>query len=133
MDTWPFWLALSIFALLVLVGRAGIRTPSRTDNGPATSPPTTPTTASRAPLPTRDLSRITPVPTPVPPPTLTPVELKALLDGTEKPIVYDARTREEYDEAHLPGALSLPLTEVDEAMSSLPRDRLLVFYCHGGT
>ncbi len=61
------------------------------------------------------------------------MELKALLDGTEKPIVYDARTREEYDEAHLPGALSLPLTEVDEAISSLPRDRLLVFYCHGGT
>lgn len=45
----------------------------------------------------------------------------------------DVRSVEEYDEMHLPGALSLPATEVAEGLPRLVPDRAraLVFYCSG--
>jgi rhodanese-related sulfurtransferase len=38
--------------------------------------------------------------------------------------------REEYEEQHLPGAISLPLKELDaEAVSGLSRDKAAIVYC----
>jgi rhodanese-related sulfurtransferase len=37
---------------------------------------------------------------------------------------------EEYEWAHLPGALSLPLKELDERAGQLDRSRPVIVYCH---
>jgi rhodanese-related sulfurtransferase len=42
----------------------------------------------------------------------------------------EALPREEYDEGHLPGAISLPLKELTaERAAALDRDRPVVLYC----
>jgi rhodanese-related sulfurtransferase len=47
----------------------------------------------------------------------------------------DSRDPDDYDEDHIPGALSLPQREWAKVWpkmkDSLPRDRLLVLYCYG--
>lgn len=45
--------------------------------------------------------------------------------------VVDVRPREEYAEAHLPGAISIPLGELRKRLRELPRDRGVVAYCRG--
>lgn len=65
--------------------------------------------------------------------TLTVQELKALLDGPDKPPVFDARAKVSYDAGHLPGAVSLSLDELDARLAEVPRNRLSVFYCSGKT
>jgi rhodanese-related sulfurtransferase len=43
----------------------------------------------------------------------------------------DVRPAEEYDAAHIPGALSVPLPELAKRLSELPRKREVVAYCRG--
>jgi len=43
----------------------------------------------------------------------------------------DVRPRPEYEAGHIEGALSVPLTELEEAIASLPRDVEIVAYCRG--
>ena len=45
--------------------------------------------------------------------------------------VLDVRPSEEFRTGHLPGALSVPLKELERRMSELPRDREIVAYCRG--
>lgn len=45
--------------------------------------------------------------------------------------VLDVRPREEFETAHLPGALSVPLPELAKRLSELPRRREVVAYCRG--
>ena len=46
-------------------------------------------------------------------------------------ILIDTRRRASWDHGHIPGALHLPTTEVDERIGELPRDRTLVVYGWG--
>lgn len=46
-------------------------------------------------------------------------------------IVLDVRPEEEYRSAHLAGALSIPLSELETRMKKLPKDREIVAYCRG--
>jgi rhodanese-related sulfurtransferase len=43
----------------------------------------------------------------------------------------DVRPREEYAAAHIPGAISVPLSELKTRLGELPRDRDVVAYCRG--
>ncbi|MCC6390939.1 MAG: ArsR family transcriptional regulator [Bryobacterales bacterium] len=45
--------------------------------------------------------------------------------------VLDVRPREEYRAGHLPGALSVPLKELERRLADLPREREVVAYCRG--
>ena len=45
--------------------------------------------------------------------------------------VLDVRPTEEFRAGHIPGALSVPLDELDRRMAELPRDREVVAYCRG--
>jgi rhodanese-related sulfurtransferase len=62
-----------------------------------------------------------------------PIERKELArrikDGTVTLI--DVRPREEYEQGHLPGAISVPVEEIDEWARSAPRRRPVVAYCRG--
>ena len=45
--------------------------------------------------------------------------------------VLDVRPRQEYQAAHIPGAISVPLEELRERLSELPPERDVVAYCRG--
>ena len=46
-------------------------------------------------------------------------------------VLVDVRPRDEYDAAHLPGAVSMPLTELRKRLRELPENREIVAYCRG--
>lgn len=45
--------------------------------------------------------------------------------------VLDVRPAEEYRAAHVPGAVSIPVSELRERLRELPKDREIVAYCRG--
>jgi rhodanese-related sulfurtransferase len=45
--------------------------------------------------------------------------------------VIDVRPTLEYENGHLPGAISIPVDELPEHLNELPRDRQIVAYCRG--
>lgn len=61
------------------------------------------------------------------------VDKQGLLEriGSGDCIVLDVRPPEEYDVAHVAGALSMPLEELERRLGELPRDRQIVAYCRG--
>jgi rhodanese-related sulfurtransferase len=58
-------------------------------------------------------------------------ELVARLNGGDPLVVVDVRPAEEYAAAHIPGAISIPLPELERRLRELPRDRMIVAYCRG--
>ena len=61
-------------------------------------------------------------------------EAKALMDSESEYIIIDARTQEEYDQGHIPGAILIPEYEIaDRAENELPdKDQLILVYCRSG-
>jgi rhodanese-related sulfurtransferase len=45
--------------------------------------------------------------------------------------VLDVRPAEEYVAGHIPGAISVPLEDLERKLSELPRDQEIVAYCRG--
>jgi rhodanese-related sulfurtransferase len=63
-------------------------------------------------------------------------DLKALIDAKTPVFLADSRPKTRYDQAHLPGAVSLPLPKLEEKQAeALPKDKNtpLIFYCGGIT
>jgi membrane protein DedA with SNARE-associated domain/rhodanese-related sulfurtransferase len=58
-------------------------------------------------------------------------ELRGLIDSGHQPVVIDVRSRvgTELDERSIPGAIHIPLDEIDGRALSLPRDREIVVVC----
>jgi rhodanese-related sulfurtransferase/DNA-binding transcriptional ArsR family regulator len=46
-------------------------------------------------------------------------------------VLLDVRPQVEYQAGHLPGAISVPLDELERRLDELPRNRTLVAYCRG--
>jgi len=46
-------------------------------------------------------------------------------------LVLDVRPNEEYQEGHIPGAISIPTGELEERIKDLPKDKQIVAYCRG--
>ena len=46
-------------------------------------------------------------------------------------VLIDVRPPAEFNAGHLPGALSVPLEELEKALRTLPRDREIIAYCRG--
>lgn len=67
------------------------------------------------------------------PAELTSVNRSELLEQARRGevIVIDVRPGSEYEVAHLPFALSLPLEELELRLASLPTDKEIVAYCRG--
>ena len=57
-------------------------------------------------------------------------ELRTRLHNDEV-ILLDVRPAVEYENGHLPGALSIPLEEIRQTLASLPDDKTIVAYCRG--
>ena len=64
---------------------------------------------------------------------MEPVDRDELLKlvREEAVTVLDVRPVEEYNAAHIPGALSIPLKELKLHLAELPRDQEIVAYCRG--
>jgi len=55
--------------------------------------------------------------------------LKRLMDAHEAVVLVDMRTPREYRAGHLPGAISVPITELDRRFKEIPRAPRVVLYC----
>jgi len=64
---------------------------------------------------------------------LEPVPAKELLERARKGLVtvLDVRPPEEYAAGHLPGALNIPVHELEKRLNELPKRREVVAYCRG--
>ncbi len=64
---------------------------------------------------------------------LEPLNREQLLERakTAQVIVLDVRPREEYLAGHIPGAISIPVDELESRLNELPRDVEIVAYCRG--
>ncbi|EPR37432.1 Rhodanese-like protein [Desulfovibrio sp. X2] len=73
-------------------------------------------------------------PRPTTPTDVTPAEAQEYLRGHEagQYSLIDVRQDWEYEEEHVPGARLLPLAELADRMSEVPRDRPAMVYCRSG-
>ena len=64
---------------------------------------------------------------------MEPVDRKALLELVRKEAVtvLDVRPVEEYNAGHIPGAISIPVKELQLRLMDLPRNQEIVAYCRG--
>ncbi|MED0672317.1 metalloregulator ArsR/SmtB family transcription factor [Aneurinibacillus aneurinilyticus] len=64
---------------------------------------------------------------------MEPIELEKLVERMEKGevLLLDVRPREEYEMAHIPGAISIPVEELEKHLASLPANKEIVAYCRG--
>ena len=65
--------------------------------------------------------------------TVTTDQLKAMFDKKQKFILIDARTKQEYKNAHIFKAINIPDKKLQENIALLPADKntLLIVYCNG--
>jgi rhodanese-related sulfurtransferase len=65
---------------------------------------------------------------------ITAQEAKELMDSREDYIILDTRTREEYDESRIPGAILIPHDEILEKAEDVlaDKDQLILVYCRSG-
>jgi glyoxylase-like metal-dependent hydrolase (beta-lactamase superfamily II)/rhodanese-related sulfurtransferase len=63
---------------------------------------------------------------------ITAGSLAEQLAGQAGPLPVDVRTAREWDDAHIDGALHLPLSQLTERIDELPTDRTLTVYCASG-
>ena len=65
---------------------------------------------------------------------ITAKEAKEIMDTEKNYIILDTRTREEYDEGHIPGAILIPHDEILQKAESLltDKDQLILVYCRSG-
>ena len=65
---------------------------------------------------------------------ITPAEAKEIMDTQDGYIILDVRTQEEYDEAHIEGAILIPDYEITDKAESVLKDKnqLILVYCRSG-
>lgn len=61
-------------------------------------------------------------------------EAKKIMDSGKEHIILDTREQYEFDEGHIPGAILIPYTEIEnKAEEILPdKDKLILVYCRSG-
>jgi rhodanese-related sulfurtransferase/predicted transcriptional regulator len=62
---------------------------------------------------------------------VTKEELARRLRRKDGPFVLDVRPPEEYEAAHIPGAVSIPVAELRRRLREIPKRREIVAYCRG--
>src|SRR5438874_2233717 len=64
---------------------------------------------------------------------LEPVSRDELVDRLRSgaAMVLDVRPEDEFQQGHLPGALNIPLAQLERRLAELPADREIIAYCRG--
>lgn len=65
-------------------------------------------------------------------PEVTPVELKAEIEGGAKIVLIDVREPHELEISVLPGVIPIPLGEVEARFAEIPKDQDVVVICRSG-
>ena len=65
---------------------------------------------------------------------ITAEEAKQIMDSEEGYIILDTRTREEFEEGHIPGAVLIPHDQIKEKAEEVltDKDQLILVYCRSG-
>ena len=65
---------------------------------------------------------------------ITPQEAKKIMDSGEEHIVLDTREQDEFDSGHIPSAILIPYTEIEnKAEEMIPdKEKLILVYCRSG-
>lgn len=61
--------------------------------------------------------------------TLGPVELQKMLEHNKVKLV-DVRRREDFDDSHIPEAISIPMAELEAHLGELSKNDVHVVYCY---
>jgi len=65
--------------------------------------------------------------------TLSATELKELIDNKNREyILIDVRTKSEYSTGHIPTAINIPHTKIQERTKEIPKEKLIIVYCKVG-
>ncbi len=62
-------------------------------------------------------------------PRISPAEAKSKLDSASDFIIIDTRFREEFEEAHITGSISIPLEDIPDRANELKKYDEIVTYC----
>jgi hypothetical protein len=122
--------ALALIACQRAPAAATVTLPTATP----TNVPSTPTLADRTPtatpLPLLDRSVAPGSPSVASEvPRITPEELKDLLYSARYVVVIDTRAPDDYEAAHVRGAINVPYDQVEFVAPQLPRTAKIVLYC----
>ena len=65
---------------------------------------------------------------------ITAEEAKKIMDSGEEHIILDTREQDEFDEGHIPGAILIPYTEIENKAIEMmtDKDKLILVYCRSG-
>ena len=65
---------------------------------------------------------------------ITPAEAKEIMDERDDYVILDVRTQEEFDEAHIDGAILIPDYEIAAKAENILKDKnqLILVYCRSG-
>lgn len=65
--------------------------------------------------------------------SMEPIALEELLKRMERKevVLLDVRPEDEYATGHIPGAISMPMEELEKHLASLPMDKEIIAYCRG--
>jgi rhodanese-related sulfurtransferase len=61
--------------------------------------------------------------------TVTAEQVKSFLDGREKVVLIDLRPSAEFHKSRLPGARSVPMSELEKRFREIPQSGRVVLYC----
>lgn len=66
--------------------------------------------------------------------SITPAEVLNIIRGDKKGdyIILDVRTVAEYEDGHLPGAVFIPVNELDYRLNEFDRQKKIISYCRSG-
>ncbi len=66
-------------------------------------------------------------------PIIDAAQLKSHMRGSQKAALIDARPAEEYQQAHIPGAINIAPELMKEERAQLPKNKKtpIIFYCRG--
>ena len=62
----------------------------------------------------------------------TPEELKQMMASGSKFMLIDVNPKAQFEKDTIPGAVNIPLEEIDEGLKKIPKDTVLVFACNRG-
>lgn len=110
-------LLTALLALLILAGCAPAAAPA---SAPAEAAITEAATEAAAPLDIAALPRDLD--------TQTAADLAARPDV----VILDVREQDEWDAGHIPGAVFIPMSEIQGRVSEVPKDKLVIVQCRSG-
>ena len=65
-------------------------------------------------------------------PGLTPEQILATLETGQPPLIVDVRSPAEFGIAHIPGAINVPVSELDDRLGELQGNSGVLIYCING-